>query len=298
MPIPALGARLSAWAKRISMAAAASAAFFGAAPATTVTVLAVGDIAVCTHPNDEATATLVDSLPGRIVTLGDHAYPKGATTDFASCYEPSWGRHKARTWPSPGNHEYLTPDAVGYFSYFGARAGDPTKGYYSFNYGDWHFLSLNSMCEKVGGCAPDSPMVQWIRQDLARFPRKCTLAYFHHPLFSSGEHGNSTKMRDAWDALFEGGVDIVLSGHEHNYERFRPQRPDGAYAPNVGITQFVVGTGGVPLRSIGAIQPNSRVRNADTWGVLRLTLRPTDFSWRFVPIAGQNFTDRGTWPCH
>ena len=257
-----------------------------------------GDIARCDLPNDEATALLLDTLPGRVFTLGDNAYNRGTATDFTNCYDPSWGRHKARTSPSPGNHDYRTPNAAGYFGYFGTRAGATTRGYYSYELGDWHILSLNSECENVGGCGPTSPMVKWIRRDLAASPTTCALAYFHQPLFSSGAHGNILKMRDTWDALFDGGVEVVVSGHDHNYERFRPQRPDGTYDPNLGITEFVVGTGGAALRPFGVIKPNSRVRNADTFGVLRLILRPTDFSWRFVPVAGGSFADQGRTTCH
>jgi hypothetical protein len=261
-------------------------------------MVGAGDIARCSSPGAEATAKLLDGIPGTVYTTGDNAYESGTTTEFANCYDPTWGRHKARTKPAPGNHEYNTPGASGYFGYFGAAAGDPSKGYYSYDLGGWHIISLNSMCEYVGGCGASSPMVDWLQKDLAANPKSCTLAYFHHPLFSSGEHGNQTKMRPTWDALYAANADVVLNGHDHHYERFAQQSPSGAADPARGIREFVVGTGGGSHYSVVSIQPNSQVRNTDTYGVLKLTLRPTSYDWQFVPEAGQNFTDSGTTSCH
>jgi hypothetical protein len=266
--------------------------------AASVVMVGAGDIARCTGSGDEATARLLDGISGTVFTVGDNAYHSGTATEFNNCYGPSWGRHKTRTKPAPGNHEYLTAGASGYFGYFGAAAGDPSKGYYSYNRGDWRIYALNSMCQTVGGCGARSPMLTWLKNDLAANPRKCTLAYFHHPLFSSGPHDNQTKMRATWEALYAANAEVVVSGHDHGYERFIPQRPDGTYAPSTGIRQFVVGTGGGYLRPFGTIKPNSQVRNATTHGVLKLTLNPTSYAWKFVPVAGKTFTDSGTTSCH
>ena len=186
----------------------------------------------------------------------------------------------------------------GYFGYFGDAAGVSSQGYYSYNLGEWHIISLNSMCENVGGCGATSPMVKWLEQDLAANQKSCTLAYFHHPLFSSGEHGNQIKMRPTWDALYAANADVVLSGHDHDYERFALQSPSGAADSARGIREFVVGTGGGSHYSIVSIRPNSQVRNSDTYGVLKLTLHPTSYDWEFVPEAGKTFTDSGTTSCH
>ena len=187
--------------------------------ATTDPVLVgAGDIAGCASSGDEATAKLLDSISGTVFTTGDNAYESGTPSEFSNCYGPSWGRHKARTKPSVGNHEYNTSGASGYYGYFGSAAGDPQKGYYSYNVGEWHVITLNSMCEKVGGCGSTAPMVGWLKNDLASNPTKCTLAYFHHPLFSSGsEHGSDPKMRPSWAALYAANADVIVSGHDHDY---------------------------------------------------------------------------------
>jgi acid phosphatase type 7 len=262
-------------------------------------LVGAGDIASCSSPGDEATAKLLDGIPGTVFTLGDNAYQNGSAADFANCYDPSWGRHKARTMPAVGNHEYQTPGASGYYNYFGAAAGVANKGYYSYDRGQWHIISLNSMCENVGGCGATSPMVSWLKQDLTANPKACTLAYFHHPLFNSGaEHGNDPKMRPSWDALYAAGAEVILSGHEHTYERFDPQTPAGVADSAQGIREFVVGTGGASHYPFGTIQPNSRVRNNDTYGVLKLTLHSGSYEWQFVPEAGKTFADSGSDQCH
>jgi hypothetical protein len=261
-------------------------------------LVGAGDIADCSSLGDEATAALLGGISGTVFTTGDNAYDTGTSDEFANCYNPSWGQFKARTKPTVGNHEYETPGASGYFGYFGAAAGDPLKSYYSYDLGGWHVISLNSMCEEVGGCGPDSPMVDWLEQDLAANPSSCTLAYFHHPLFSSGENGNDLTMKPSWDALYAAGAEVVLNGHDHDYERFAPQTPDGVADPAQGIREFVVGTGGKSHRPFGAVQLNSEVRNADTYGVLKLTLHPESYDWQFVPEAGKTFTDFGTDECH
>jgi acid phosphatase type 7 len=262
-------------------------------------LVGAGDIASCQSSGDEATANLLDSISGTVFTTGDNAYEDGTASEFAQCYDSSWGRHKARTKPTVGNHEYHTPGASGYYNYFGSAAGDPNKGYYSYDLGGWHIISLNSMCENVGGCGATSPMVTWLKADLAANPKACTAAYFHHPLFNSGsEHGNDPKMRPSWDALYVAGAEVVLNGHEHVYERFAPQTPGGAADASQGIREFVVGTGGKSHFPFGTIQPNSQVRNDDTNGVLKLTLHSGSYEWEFVPEAGKTFTDSGTDQCH
>ena len=261
-------------------------------------LVGAGKIGACDSPGDEATARLLDSLLGTVFTAGDNAYDSGTAAQFRDCYGPTWGRHKARTMPSPGKHDYYTSGASGYFGYFGAAAGDPARGYYSYDLGAWHVVSLNSNCEEVGGCGVTSPMVSWLKRDLAANPRTCTAAYFNHPLFSSGRHGNQAKVRPIWDALYAADADVVVNGHDHDYERFAPQDPSGAYDASRGIRQFVVGTGGAHHAPFGTTKPNSQVRNNDTYGVLRLTLRPGGYDWEFVPEAGKTFTDSGTTGCH
>jgi calcineurin-like phosphoesterase family protein len=266
--------------------------------ASGVTMVGAGDIASCSSSGDEATARLLAGIRGTVFTTGDNAYESGTPAQFTNCYRHSWGRHKGRTKPTPGNHEYHTRGASGYFNYFGAAAGKPGRGYYSYNRGSWHVVALNSMCERVGGCRAKSTMVRWLKRDLAANPKKCTLAYFHHPLFSSGEHGNYAKMRPTWRALHAANADVVVSGHDHSYERFAPQRPDGTFDRRKGIRQFVVGTGGASLYGFENVKRNSQVRNANTYGVLKLTLNMGSYGWKFVPVAGKTFTDSGTTSCH
>jgi hypothetical protein len=275
--------------------------FAGAASAqvSDPVLVGAGDISTCSNDNDEATARLLDGISGTIFALGDNAYEDGTDAEFADCYDPTWGRHKARTRPAPGNHEYNTVEASGYFNYFGAAAADASKGYYSYDLGEWHIVALNSMCDKVGGCGANSPMVTWLKNDLAaNASTKCTLAYFHHPLFSSGEHDNQAKVKPVWNALYAANAEVVVNGHDHDYERFAPQNPDGVADPNQGIREFVVGTGGIELRRFAAVKPNSEVRNASAYGVLKLTLHPDSYDWEFVPAGGKTFTDSGSSQCH
>ncbi|HEX6270924.1 MAG TPA: metallophosphoesterase [Anaerolineales bacterium] len=257
-------------------------------------LVGAGDIAHCSSQGDEATADLLDNIPGTVFTTGDNVYRSGTVAEFANCYDPSWGRHKERTYPSPGNHDYGTGDGAGYYDYFGSAAGDPTKGYYSYNLGTWHIIVLNSNIPVDAG----SPQEQWLREELAAHPVACTLAYWHHPRFSSGtQHGSNRSMRPLWQALYDFGADVVLAGHEHNYERFALQDPQGAADPTHGIRQFVIGSGGRSHYSFGSPISNSEVRNDDTYGVLRLTLHPGSYSWEFIPEAGKTFTDSGSAAC-
>jgi acid phosphatase type 7 len=264
-------------------------------------VVAAGDIASCSDTGDEGTARLLSDIKGTVLALGDNAYPDGSAEDFEECYDPTWGQFKERTKPTPGNHEYETEEAEGYFDYFGKAAGDPDEGYYSYNLGSWHLIALNSNCgEEEIRCGPGSAQVQWLEEDLAANEEKrCTLAYFHHPRFSSGvKHGSTAGVEPLWEALYEAGAEVVLSGHEHNYERFAPQDPEGRADPQGGIRQFVVGTGGKSHYPILDPLPNSEVHNDESYGVLKLTLHPKGYEWRFLPAAGGEFTDSGEDKCH
>ena len=263
-------------------------------PAGDPVLVGAGDIAT-SGSGDTATAALLDTIPGTVYTLGDNVYNNGTASEFAAYYDPTWGRHKARTRPSAGNHDYNTPGATGYYGYFGAAAGDPAKGYYSYDLGNWHIVVINSNIARGAGSAQE----QWLRADLAASTKPCSLAYWHHPRFTSGaNHAPDTSMGPIWQALYDLDADVVLSGHNHQYERFAPQNPAGQLDTARGIREFVAGAGGASHYGFGATQPNSEVRNGDTYGVLKLTLHSNSYDWRFVPEAGKTFTDTGTGSCH
>ena len=265
----------------------------------TAILVGAGDIADCKDLSGaEATAKLLDQLPGTIMAVGDLAYPDGSKENFV-CYDKTWGRAKSRTRPAPGNHEFHSSGASPYFDYFGATAGDPKTGYYSYELGTWHIVVLNSECKDVGGCEPGSPQEKWLRSDLAAHPAACKLAYWHKPLFSSGgAHGNDITVKPLFQALYDAHADVVVGGHDHDYERFAPQKPDGTADPARGIREFVVGTGGKNHRPFGPPIRNSEVRDATAFGVLELTLKPNSYDWQFIPEAGKSFTDSGTGTCH
>src|SRR5918993_4657193 len=326
---------------------------------TTVTLVGAGDIANCTHNNDEDTAQLLGStlrsltpdgsLPppeqARVLAMGDNAYPRGTRAQFANCYDnyrlsvgtrydstrPAWwGQYKDRTMPVLGNHEYMNSDdpsiaSKPYFDYFSANQlvgfkepaapvpNDPNnnqfgltfgKGYYSYDLGSWHIVALNSNCEKVGGCSETSPQGQWLQQDLTAHPAQCTLTYFHHPLYATGTGTRTPNVKPFWDMLYSSGADVILSGHAHRYERHAPRNPDGQLDSTNGIRQFVVGTGGEPGGSeIDTTQvPNYQepldIVQIGTFGIIKLDLGANSYSWTFVPIAGQTFTDSGSGQCH
>jgi len=269
----------------------------------TFTLVGAGDIAGCANLSGaQATANLIDKISGTVFAAGDLAYEKGTYEEFENCYQPTWGRFKKRTKPAPGNHEYNGSDALGYFRYWGTQAGDPEKGYYSFELGSWHIIVLNTNCETkpLGGCGEGSPEEIWLREDLAAHPG-CLLAFGHSALFSSGlstKHSRHKELRPFWKDLYAAHADLILAGHEHSYERFAPQDPDGNADPTQGIRQITVGTGGRSHTFLGFAQDNSEVRNSDTFGVLKLTLSAGEFKWEFVPEAGKTFRDSGKGACH
>ncbi len=247
----------------------------------------------------KATSDLLDSASlAAVFTLGDNQYDSGTLAQYRQVYDPTWGRVKDITHPAIGNHEYLTSGATGYFDYFGPAAGDQQKGYYSYDIGSWHIVVLNSECAQVGGCDAGSSQEQWLQADLAAHPTRCTLAYWHEPRFSSGTAGNNAAYDAFWRDLYRAGVEVVLNGHDHDYERFAPQDPNEAFDGARGIREFIVGTGGESHDSFNTVEPNSEVRNNNTFGVLKLTLHPSSYDWRFVPQAGESFTDSGSGSCH
>ena len=271
----------------------------GASQQETAVLVGAGDIADCKDLSGaEATAKLLDQVPGTVMAVGDLAYPDGTKENF-DCYDRTWGRAKTRTRPAPGNHEFHSSGATPYFAYFGAAAGDAGGGYYSYALGAWHIIVLNSECEDVGGCDAGSREEKWLRTDLAAHPASCTLAYWHKPLFSSGgAHGNDLLVAPLWQALYDAGADVIINGHDHDYERFAPQNPQGQADAPRGIREFVVGTGGKNLRPFGTTKDNSEVRSIDSFGVLKLTLRPNGYDWLFISQHGKQFTDSGTANCH
>lgn len=260
-------------------------------------LVAAGDIADCSSGGDEQTADLVDRIPGTVAPLGDLAYESGSPKEFAGCYDPTWGRFRARTRPAVGNHEYLTPGALGYFQYFGRVAGEPDEGWYSYEEGAWHVVVLNGNCWYVGGCERGSPQEAWLRADLASHATRCTLAYWHQPRFSSGEIQGDPRYQPFWEALYDAKADLILVGHAHNYQRWMPLDPTGRPDSMRGIREFVVGTGGRGLHRVTPQLPEQERVNDDTWGVLRLTLTSTGYEWKFVPVAGRSFTDSGSDTC-
>ena len=269
----------------------------GPGPADGASLVAAGDIASCWWRGDESTARLLDGIGGVVATLGDNVYQRGTLNQYRRCYGPTWGRHLDRTRPTPGNHEYKTEEAAGYWEYFGDRAGERGKGWYSYDVDGWHVVALNTNREAL--VVPGSEQLRWLRDDLRRNGTRCALAYMHHPRFSSGgKHGDVTRLEPIWEILYEGGVDVVLSGHDHHYERFAPQTPDGRKDPARGIRQFVVGTGGAPGYHLATPGPNSEVRDADARGVLTLRFEPGAYRWEFVPIRGHRFADRGRAECN
>lgn len=273
-------------------------------PGKGIPVYAAGDIADCRNRTVEESgaaktaaliaAGLAADKDAVVLTLGDNTYPVGLYKEFTDCYEPTWGQFKDRTYPSPGNHEYYTPHAVGYYQYFGKAAGPDRRGYYSFRLGNWHVVSLNSYLK------PEEHQKQlaWLRRELEQNKTLCTLAFWHHPKFSSGGHGSDPRMDDAWNMLHEAGAELVLSSHDHNYERFAPQTPAGERDAERGIRQFVVGTGGAKLTPFRFRKMNNEAGDNLTHGVLKLILKDVGYEWEFLPASKDGFTDRGMALCH
>jgi hypothetical protein len=251
-------------------------------------LIGAGDMGTCLSTNDEATARLLDSASGTVFTAGDNDYVDATPPPaYGVCFDSTWGRHKWRIRPAAGDDDSLS----GYFSYFGAAAHGP-KGYYSYDLGTWHVVVLNT------AVPVDSTQIQWLRADLAAHPKLCALAISHRPRFSSGNSGSSTGQRAFFQALYDGGVELVLDGNDHDYERFAAQAPDQTPDPH-GVVEIVVGTGGKSHGRINLpLEANSVVQNADTYGVLRLVLHAASYDWRFIPVAGRTFTDAGTGTCH
>lgn len=262
------------------------------APAGIGVLVGAGDIAWCGLDGAAETARLLDGLDGTVFTAGDNVYMHGLMSEFVDCYEPTWGRHKSRTRPTPGNHEYES-GAVDYFNYFGANAGPAGLGYYRYSVGPWTIFALNS--EVPSG--PGSAQGEWLRQELAKQPTLCTAAIWHRPLFTSGPNGSNADMRDLWRTLYEFNVDVVINGHDHLYERFAPQDPDGRPDPARGIRQFTIGTGGALLYQAVTVAANSEVRQS-AWGVGQFTLTGTGYQWEFIPADAAGTRDSGFGSCH
>jgi hypothetical protein len=256
-------------------------------------MVGAGDIGMCGTGGAEATARLLDGIAGTVFTTGDNAYMTGTMGDFRACYEPSWGRHRWRTRPTPGNHEYTNAGGAAYYNYFGASAGPGGDGYYSYTVGPWRVYALNSEAPSGAGSAQG----EWLRQELASRPAACTAAYWHRPLFSSGSNGDNPDMRDLWRTLYAANVDLIINGHDHTYERFAPQDPDGRPDQPRGIRQFIIGTGGASLYPFVTVRGNSEVRAA-AWGVTVFTLSTGGYQWEFIPVEGASFRDNGSGTCH
>jgi acid phosphatase type 7 len=271
----------------------------------TSVLVGAGDIAGCSSlAGAVATAKLIEKIPGTVFAAGDLAYERGTAEEFSKCYGTTWGKFKERTRPVPGNHEYNSKGGLAYFAYWGDRAGPSGKGYYSYDLGNWHVVALNTNCDApiVGGCGAGSEQEKWLKQDLAAHPQSCIVAYGHHALFSSGllkKHAVHPELRDLWRDLYAAHADLMLAGHEHSYERFAPQDPDGGSDAENGIREIVVGTGGRSHSPLGEPLPNSEARNADTFGVLKVTLSAEKYLWEFIPVNGENgFHDSGEGTCH
>lgn len=260
---------------------------------TVPVLVGAGDIADCVHGAD-LTATLLDTIRGTVFVAGDAGYTsKRILNPLITCFDQTWGRHAARIRPSPGNHDYADGGPARYFDYFGDRAGPRSLGYYSFELGTWHVISLNS----VESIEADSPQDRWLHSDLAAHLGRCTVAFMHHPRFSSGPHEERERMIPLWTTLARHGVSVVIAGHDHIYERFQPLDADGR-PDDEGTRQFVVGTGGASRYAIQRLLPGSEAQSDDSYGVLKLSLLPNTYRWEFVPVVRAGYQDRGESTCH
>ncbi|RJQ80321.1 DNRLRE domain-containing protein [Pseudonocardiaceae bacterium YIM PH 21723] len=256
--------------------------------------IGAGDIAD-SGSQDTNTANLVSGIAGTVWTTGDNVYPNGTASEFNTYYNPTWGAFKNRTRPVPGNHDYNTSGYYGYYGYFGAAAGTAGQGYYSYDLGNWHIVALNSEISTTASSA----QATWLTSDLAGTTKPCIAAYWHKPRFTSGStHGNNTAIGPLVQILYNNHADVVVTGHNHQYERFNLLNPSGAVDTTGGIRHFVVGTGGAGLYPFGTIQPGSQVRNNNSFGALKFTLHANSYDWNFLPAAGSSFTDSGTTNCH
>ena len=262
-------------------------------------LIGAGDITTCSDSNSKITAKILEDNPGTIFMAGDGSNDNGTLEQYQECFDPTWGKFKERIYPIPGNHDYFTTGARGYFDYFGEAAGDPSKGYYSFDLENWHILALNSNCEFIGGCQAGSAQETWVKADLASHPAKCSLAIWHDPVFVSGPRTNPPTMQDIWRDLYEAGAEMAINGHYQFYERFDPLDADGDKDLQHGIREFVVGTGGASLQAQPAkTVDNSKVLIADTFGVLKLTLLESSYEWEFIPGSSSDRRDSGKGNCH
>lgn len=262
-------------------------------------ILAAGNIATCDNTFDEATAKILGNYPtDTILPLGNSVFPQGTFDAYTQCFAPSWGKYKERMKPIPGNRDYQVPGAAGYFQYYRRLAGNSLKGYYSYDIGAWHIVALNSNCSAIGGCAKSSPEYSWLSQDLASHPAACTLAYIHHPPFTSGNVDQNPEVRPLWQLLNQQGVEVVLAAHDRFYERFKPMDGRGRENQTAGTREFIVGSGGRGTENFGRIVPTSQVRDNTTYGVLRLTLHEKRYDWLFLAAANGSFSDGGTGTCH
>jgi hypothetical protein len=263
-----------------------------------IVLLGAGDIANCSLPGAAKTSDLLVGLPGLIFTAGDNAYEDGTSANYADCYAPTWGRVLDRTiLPAAGNHDWNTADAAGYLGYFGPKAAPQGVTWYSTDLGSWHVIVLDSNCAYIGGCDDASPEGLWLKKDLRASSAHCTLAIWHHPRFSSGLHGDDLEVTPFWDQLQAAHAELVINGHDHDYERFAPQTSAGVVERPGGLREIVVGTGGGELRTFHVQAVNSEFREAGVYGVLRLTLRPANYEWQFLPVDS-NIADSGSTPCH
>lgn len=265
-------------------------------------IIIAGDIAECDDgdPGERQTAALVEQLSGIVVTAGDNVYAKGTLAEFRDCYGPTWGSFLDRTRPTPGNHDYYTPNASGYFEYFGDRAGPSGRGYYAFAAASWRVYSLNGgFCMTEEGCGPGTAQYEWLEEQLTARPTECVLAVWHEPRFSSGRHGPNPEVDPLVRLLYREGAELVVNGHDHSYERFAPARPNGQVDRQHGLRQFISGSGGADHYVRGdQASPHSEVFDNTSYGVLRLKLKPGSYDWDFIPVEGSDFTDAGSGNCH
>ena len=263
------------------------------ATSTAQVLVGAGYIASCSVTTDDATSALLDNIPGTVFTTGDNALTSGSDADYKNCYDPSWGRHKARTRPAVGSKDYGTTNALGYFHYFGAAGGDSAKYYYSYDLNDWHIVVLNTKAS----ISATSAQVKWLKADLLASPKQCTVAIFNRPYYSSPS-GTYTSLKPVWDVLYSFGVELAVNGYNRDYERFAPQDANGQRDDARGVREIIVGTGGAQTASFSSIAANSEVRDTKTFGVLKLTLDAGTYGWEFIPVPGKTFTDAGTGTCH